>query len=103
MATVSKDQAIELLTKEVEENLHADDLVEVCNELFPDDPHREAEAHDDTSPLIEQLVDHLNSGLETEEIVDLWNLIFPRHRNVWYDEEEKIIHFHEESETQYTE
>ena len=36
------------------------------------------------------------SGLEAEEIVDLWNVVFPEDRNVWYDEEAKTIHFNEE-------
>ena len=31
-------------------------------------------------------------------MIDLWGLIFPRHRNVWYDEEEERIHYNEEAE-----
>jgi hypothetical protein len=37
-------------------------------------------------------------GLEIDEIMDLWGLIFPKHRNVWYDEEEEHIHYNEETE-----
>jgi len=98
MPAVSKDQAIELLTREVEENLGTEDLLEVYNELFPKDPYTEEEVAADETPLIEQLVEHLHSGLESEEIVDLWNLIFPKHRNVRYDEEERQIHYNEEPE-----
>ena len=37
------------------------------------------------------------SGLEAaEEIVDLWNVVFPATRNVWYDEEDEKIHYNEE-------
>ena len=35
-------------------------------------------------------------GLEAEEIVGLWNVVFPEDRNVWYDDETKAIHFNEE-------
>jgi hypothetical protein len=98
MPVVTKDKALELLTNEVQEKLGADELLEVYNEVFPDDPYAEEEAHEDVTPLIEQLVDHLNSGLEVEEVIDLWGLTFPRHRNVWYDDEEERLHYNEEAE-----
>jgi hypothetical protein len=98
MPVVTKDQALKLLTDEVEEKLDTDELLEVYNEVFPDNPYTEAVAHEDVTPLIEQLVDHVNSGLEVEEVIDLWGLIFPRHRNVWYDDEEERLHYNEEAE-----
>ncbi len=103
MPVVSREQALDLLTKEVENNLDADNLLEVCNELFPDDPYTEEEAHKDVTPLIEQIVSHIHRGLEIEEIVDLWNLIIPNHRNVWYNEEEAKIHYDEETESLHAE
>jgi hypothetical protein len=98
MPVVSKDQAIELLTREVEENLRADELLEVYDELFPDDPYPAEEARRDVAPLIERIVGHIQGGLAVEEIVDRWGLVFPKHRNVWYDEGEGGIHYSEESE-----
>ena len=98
MSTVNKDQALELLTKEVRQKFGVDELLEVYNEVFPDRPRTEDEAHQDSSPLIEQLVEHINSGQEIDEILDLWGLIFTKHRNVWYDEEEERIHYNEETE-----
>ncbi len=98
MPVVTKDEALELLTTEVQEKLDADELLEVYNEVFPEDPYTEEEAHEDVTPLIEQLVDHVNSGLEIDEVMDLWGLIFPKHRNVWYDDEEERIHYNEETE-----
>jgi hypothetical protein len=98
MPVVSKEQAIALLTKEVEENLRPYDLFEVCNELFPDNAYTAEEAYEDVTPLVARIVGRLNKDLATEEIVDFWNLIFPKHRNVWYDEEEERIHYNEESE-----
>lgn len=98
MAVVTKDKALELLTNEVQEKLGADELLEVYNEVFPDDPYTEEEVHEDVTPLIDRLVDHVNSGLAVEEVIDLWGLIFPRHRNVWYDDEEERLHYNEEAE-----
>jgi hypothetical protein len=98
MPVVTKDKALELLTNEVQEKFGADELLEVYNEVFPDEPYTDEEAHEDVTPLIEQLVDHVNSGLGVEEVIDLWGLIFPRHRNVWYDDEEERLHYNEEAE-----
>jgi hypothetical protein len=98
MPVVTKDEALELLTQEVQEKLGSDELLEVYNEVFPDDPYTEEEVHNDVTPLIEQLVDHVNSGLGIDEVIDLWGLIFPRHRNVWYDDEEERLHYNEEAE-----
>jgi hypothetical protein len=98
MPVITKEQALELLTNEVQENLAADELLEVYNEVFPDDPSTEEEVHEDSWPLIEQLVDHINRGLEIDEVMDLWGLIFPKHRNVGYDDEAERIHYNEETE-----
>jgi hypothetical protein len=98
MPVLTKDQALELLTHEVQEKFGTDELLEVYNELFPDNPYTEEEAHEDLTPLIEQLVDHAKSRLEIDEITDLWGLIFPMHRNIWYDEEEERLYYNEEAE-----
>jgi hypothetical protein len=98
MPVVTKAKALELLTNEVQQKLGADELLEVHNEVFPEDPRTEVEAHEDVTRLIGQLVRHVNSGLEIDEVIDLWGLIFPRHRNVWYDDEEERLHFNEEAE-----
>lgn len=96
MTIVSREQAIDLLTKQVEEHFGVDELLEVDNELFSEEPSTAEEAHEDCFPLVERIVDHLNSGLEPEEIVDVWPVIFPQHRNVWYDEEEERFHYDEQ-------
>ena len=38
----------------------------------------------------------IRGGLEPEELVDLWNVLFPEHRSVNFNEETKTIHFNEE-------
>ena len=95
MATVTREQAVDLLTKQVEEHFGVDELLEVHNELFPERAVHRGKAHEDSIPLVERIVDHLNGGLEPEEIVEAWPLIFPRHHNVWYDEEEERFHYNE--------
>jgi hypothetical protein len=99
MATVTREQAVDLLTKQVEEHFGVDELLEVDNELFPDEPFTAEEAHEDYFPLVKRIVDHLKGGLEPEEIVEMWSLIFPRHRNVWYDEEDERFHYNESKPT----
>ena len=49
------------------------------------------------APSAADLAQHVRSGLEAEEIVDLWNVVFPDDRNVWYDEEDDKIHYNEEA------
>ncbi len=98
MPVVTKEQALEMLTKEVQEKFGADEVLEVYNEVFPDDPYTAEEVEDDSWPLIKQLVEHINSGLGIDEVMDLWGLVFPKHRNVWYDDEAERIHYSEEPE-----
>lgn len=97
MPVVTRDQVIELLTKAVEEDLHADDLLQVHNELFPDDPVTEEEVYDDVTPATETILSYINSDLAVEDLLDLWNLIYPKHRHVWYDEQAEKFHYTEES------
>jgi hypothetical protein len=97
MPVVTQDKALELLTNEVEK-FGADELLEVYNEVFPDDPYTLEEAREDATPLIKRLADRINSGLGIAEIIDLWAVICPRHRNVWYDEVEERIHYSEGAE-----
>jgi hypothetical protein len=94
MPAVNKDQALELLTREVK-NFAIDELLEVYNEAFPTHPTTEEEARKDPSPLVEQLVQVIKTRLEVDEVVSLWRLIIPKHYNVWYDEEEERIHYQE--------
>ena len=71
------------------------------NEVFPNNPYTEEEAHEDVTPLIEQLVHHINSGLEIDVLMELWWLIIPKQHNVWYDEVEDRLHYSEATEAVY--
>jgi len=101
MPIVTQDQALELLAAEVRK-FDTDELLEVYNEVFRNTPRTEQEAKEDPQALVARLVDHIN-GRAIEEVVALWGVIFPRHRNVWYNEEDDRIYYNEEAETVSTE
>lgn len=88
MPALSKNEAAEKLARVVEK-ADQGDLAEIYSELFPERPI--------ASPLgASDIALHIRNGLEAEEIVDLWNVVFPADRNVWYDEESKAIHYNQE-------
>ncbi len=95
MPVITKDQAVERISTEITQ-FACDDLVEVHNELFPDSPESTDGGQVDCDRLLAGITSHIEGGLEVEEIVDLWNVVFPKDRNVWYDEETESIHFNEE-------
>ncbi len=88
MPVLSKTAAAEKLAHGVEK-AKSSDLPEIYSELFPD-------KHSPVPVVASEIAKLIRSGLEAEEIVDLWNVVFPEDRNVWYDEEAKSIHFNEE-------
>ena len=92
MTTIKIDAAVEKLAHTVAE-MRADDLVQVYNELFPDHPVTEVEAGADMRPLSEKIERRLASGVEPEEVVDLWNVVFPESRDVFFNEEEDVLSF----------
>jgi hypothetical protein len=85
---VSQAEAVDRLAKAVQK-VRPDDLVEVYSELFP-------EKILPPEVSVADIVSHIRGGLEVEEVVDLWNVVFPDDRNVWYDEEADQVHFNEE-------
>jgi hypothetical protein len=95
MPIVTKDQALERMTREVREGLPPDELLEVYNEVFRDDRQTEA-ALADPEPLITRLTDRINR-LDVAELADYWGLIFIGHRDIWYDEEDERLHYTEQS------
>jgi hypothetical protein len=64
-------------------------LAEIYSELFPETPPLRP-------PVASDIARRIREGLEADELVDLWNVVFPQDRHVWYDEEEKAIHYNEE-------
>ena len=88
MPAISTALASEKLAQRVEQ-ARPSELVEIHSELFPEKPTPSRLAASD-------LADHIRRGLAEEELVDLWNVVFPQDHDVWYDETEKTIRFNEE-------
>jgi hypothetical protein len=87
MPALKKNQAVEKLATAVEK-AKPSVLAEIHAELFP-------EKLAAPLPSATDLAQHIRTGLEAEEIIDLWNVVFPADRNVWYDDEENEIHYNE--------
>lgn len=92
MSAITKEQAVQRISAEIE-RFGRDDLVETHNELFPDAPPGSAET--DETRLIAAIRDHIRRGLEIEELVDLWHVVFPKDRNVWYDVDNDVMRTNE--------
>ena len=87
MPALSTLEATEKLARVVE---HAKPgaLVEIYAELYP----TEEAANPPSAGVIAR---QIRDGLEAEEIVDLWNVLFPGDCNVHYNEETMAIHYNE--------
>jgi hypothetical protein len=102
MPTLSKKKAVEALREEVCK-ARPDDLVEIHNELFPGEPTTEKAAQRDPGTLTAKILGHIEAGLEVEEILGLWGVVFPGSRDVWYDEEKNRVHYEKDEEAVPTE
>lgn len=89
MSAISRGEAVERLAKAVEA-ASSDDLVEIYAELHPEHSPPTASA-----ALANEIAAHIRRGIEPEEIVDLWNVVFPLDRDVSYDEEEDALRFND--------
>lgn len=87
MPALRTDEAAERLAKGVEK-AKPTALTEIYAELFPEKPLTTTLSAADLAP-------HIRGGLVAEELVDLWHVVFPADRNVWYDEEDEKIHYNE--------
>lgn len=93
MPALLKSEAVERLACAVE-GASSDDLVEIYAELFPATPIPETTGANGQA-LAQRLAAHVRTSLEPEEVVDLWNVVFPSDRNVSYDEEEGVLKYNE--------
>lgn len=98
MPEMSRDLAVQRLVHELP-SMRPDDLAEVYNELFPSQPTTEEQARQCRNQLLGQINNHISRGLHVEEIVGLWNLIFPKERHVSFDEESDTFHYGQPSES----
>ena len=94
MPVIRKTEAIEKLARAVE-GASSDHLVEIYAELFPEKKAPDVSGSRGRT-IAGQLAQRIREGLEPEEIIDLWNVVFPADRHVRYEEEEGIIRYNEE-------
>jgi hypothetical protein len=97
MPDLSTGEAVERLARAFGP-MDPDDLREAFGELFPEESATGG-GEGGEAAIRERVVDRLRSGLEPEEIVDLWNVVFPQDRNVFYDDEAERICFERASES----
>jgi hypothetical protein len=86
MPAIKKDQAISKLTKAIHA-LQPDDIADVYNELFPEIPCDANSVKKDLRRFQKEVFDHIDKGLEVEEILGLWRVVFPQDRRVQFNEE----------------
>jgi hypothetical protein len=88
MPAISTNDAVEKIARAVEQ-AKPNILEEVYAELFP-------EKSLSSPPAAGEIARHIRDGIEAEEIVGLWNVVFPEDHDVYYNEETKAIHYNEE-------
>jgi hypothetical protein len=98
MPTLTKKQAVKAITEEVR-RASPDDLVEIFNELFPQERTTLAAAGHDPEALSARILEHIEAGLEIEEIIDLYWIIFTDYRRLQYDEETNKFHYEKRGES----
>ena len=64
-------------------------LPEIYHELFPDKPRQAA-------PSVAEMALYVRTEALPEELVDLWNVLFPKDRNVNFNVETGAIEYNEE-------
>lgn len=100
MPAIPLKDAMEQLALAVEKAA-PEDLVEIFAELFPAKSPPDVSETKSAAVALE-LARHIRTGIEPEEVVDLWNVVFPSARNVYYDEEDRALR-QDEQELRYAE
>ena len=77
MPTLKKNDAAARLIQALKQ-FKRDDLVAAYDEVFPE----ATDADKPDSELLAAVVERLENGIDLEEIVDLWNVVFPAHHDV---------------------
>jgi len=90
MKPIPLKDAVEQLAQAVEK-APPDELVEYYAELFPAQKTRPDVSGDKAAGLAQDLAQRVRNGIEPEEVVDLWNVVFPVVQRVYYDEEDATL------------
>jgi hypothetical protein len=92
MPEVTPGDAVQRLLEDVRGMDH-DDLRETHNELFPEKPISPVTSSSQAASIRQKVLDYLASEVTVEEILDLWSIIRPEARNVYFDDESGTIHY----------
>jgi hypothetical protein len=96
MPALKKDQAVSKLVEAIRD-LRQDDILDVYNELFPDNPSDATSVNRDPGQFQMRIRNYIGQGLEVEEILDLWRVIFPKDRRVHFNEVTDELRYNEQN------
>jgi hypothetical protein len=97
MPSIPLKTAIERLSAAVH-GMRSDDVHAVFDELFPEDVAGDVTTSAVIADLTRRIDEHIMRGLEPEEVVDLWNVVYPDDRAVYFDDETDLLCYVDESE-----
>lgn len=87
MPVIPKEEAVERLARVVEASKD-DDLADYYAELFPSQPKiSPTEANGKRAEAVE----YVRTKMQPDEMVDLWTVVFSRHRDVYYDDADALL------------
>ena len=86
MPAIPKSEAVEKLARAVEA-ASSDDLVDIYTELFPE----KSPPKGSPKTLVGEVASYIRTKIEPDEMVDLWNVTFPKTWDVYYDDEDELI------------
>jgi hypothetical protein len=89
MTAIPLKDAIEQLAQAVEQAT-PDDLAAYHSELFPEKPLPVVNGTNSAS-MAKKLAKRIRTGIEADEVVDLWNVVFPISRHAYYNEVEDAL------------
>jgi hypothetical protein len=97
MQSVTIDDATKRLAQELK-LMPLDDLVAIHNEMWMSERINREDVGEDAAPVLARIMAHLRNGLAIDELIDLWNVVFPKERARYYDEEDGALCCREENE-----
>lgn len=92
MPEVNRTQALDMMAERIGQ-FDTLELLEVYNEVFPEARTTMEAAQADPSALVKRLVEYFDGLPYMDEFTEMFGLIFTSYREVWYNEEEEVIHY----------
>jgi hypothetical protein len=92
MPRISPKEAMEKLAQAVEA-ASPGYLVWIYAELYPEKDRISPET---ARSLLGEMTSYIRNELEIDELLDLWHIVFPKDRNVYYDEVDEVISYNQE-------